>query len=275
MKRAIAPILLLMLMALGVACTSALLAASADDREEHAFTLEAGGRFSLENVNGDITIRASEGNRVQVVAVKKVKAMDQEKAREALSKLKVAIESSPREIVVKTIYPSAKEGLVNLGFFMSVEYTVTVPEGTNLDLSGVNGTITIAVPGAEASCETTNGSIRAEGAKLLSATTVNGRIRFDVENVREVSSTNGSVEGTLRALKPAGGKLETVNGTVTLSLPRGAAVRIEAENVNGSIRNELAGLTGEKHSLSGDLNGGGGTLSIETVNGGIEIKAAL
>jgi DUF4097 and DUF4098 domain-containing protein YvlB len=66
-----------------------------------------------------------------------------------------------------------------------------------------------------------------------------------------------------------------VNGSVTLSLPRDAAVRIEAENVNGSIRNELPGLHAEKHSLSGDLNGGGGTLSIETVNGGIEIKAAL
>jgi DUF4097 and DUF4098 domain-containing protein YvlB len=264
-----------MLMALGVACASALLAASADDREEHAFTLDPGGKFSLDNVNGDITIRASEGNRVQVVAVKRVKAMDQEKAKEALSKLKVAIESSPSEIVVKTIYPSAKEGLMSLGSFMSVEYTVTVPNGTKLQLSGVNGTITIAVPAAEVSCETTNGSIRAEGAKLLSATTVNGRIRFDAENIHEVSSTNGSVEGTLRALKPSGGKIETVNGAVTMSLPTAAAVRIEAENVNGSIHNEMAGLSVQKHSLSGDLNGGGSTLSIETVNGGVEIKAAL
>ena len=73
------------------------LAASADDREEHAFTLEAGGKFSLDNINGDITVRASEGNRVQVVAVKKAKAMDQERAKEALSKLKVAIESSPEK----------------------------------------------------------------------------------------------------------------------------------------------------------------------------------
>ena len=122
---------------------------------------------------------------------------------------------------MKTIYPSAKESLLNLGSSMSVEYTVTVPEGTNLQLSGVNGTITIAVPASEVSCETTNGSIRVEGARLLSATTVNGRIRFDVENVHEVSSTNGSVEGTLRSLKPSGGKVETVNGSVTLSLPEG------------------------------------------------------
>lgn len=275
MKRAITLVLLLLLMAMNVACGGALLAASADDREEHAFTLEAGGKFSLENVNGDMTVRASEGNRVQVVAVKKVKAMDQERAKEALSKLKVAIESSPGEIVVKTIYPNAKEGLLNMGSSMSVEYTVTVPEGTNLSLSGVNGTITIAVPAAKVSCETTNGSIRVDGAKLLSATTVNGRIRFDVENIHEVSSTNGSVEGTLRALKPSGGKVETVNGSVTLIIPKTAAVRIEAENVNGSVHNELDGLSSEKHSLSGDLNGGGSTLSIETVNGGIGVKAAL
>ena len=157
---------------------------------------------------------------------------------------------------------------------MSVEYTVTVPEGTNLNLSGVNGTITIAVPAAKVSCETTNGSIRVDGAKLLSATTVNGRIRFDVENIHEVSSTNGSVEGTLGLEAERGqGRDGERLGHPHHSQDR--RVRIEAENVNGSVHNELDGLSSEKHSLTGDLNGGGSTLSIETVNGGIGVKAAL
>ena len=65
-----------------------------------------------------------------------------------------------------------------------------------------------------------------------------------------------------------------MNGAVTVTIPAKAALRVEAENVNGSIRSEVAGLSSEKHSLSGDLNGGGATLSIETVNGSINVKSA-
>jgi len=272
MKRAITFVLLILLLALGVACANALLAASADDREERVLILDPGGSFSLDNVNGDVTVRASEGQQVKIVALKRARAMDQAKAQAALSKIKVAIESSPGEILVKTLYPNAKGGLLNLGAWVSVDYTITVPRGTILKLSGVNGTVDVAVPAAHVSCEVTNGSIRAEGAGLLSATTVNGSIHFAVQDIREVSSTNGAIEGTLHSLKPGSGKVETVNGSITLSFAKGAAFRIEAENVNGSIRNDLPGLTGEKHSVSGDLNGGGGTLSVETVNGAIQIR---
>ncbi|OYV99748.1 MAG: hypothetical protein B7X11_05075 [Acidobacteria bacterium 37-65-4] len=266
--------LLIMLLALNGACANALLAASANDREERVFTLEPGGVFSLDNVNGDITVQASEGKQVKVVALKRAKAMDQAKAQAALLKVKVLIESSPSEISVKTSYPNAREGLLNLGAWVSVDYTVMVPGGTALKLSGVNGTVNVTVPASVVLCEVTNGSIRVEGASLLTATTVNGSIRFAVENIREVTSTNGAIEGSVLSVKPSAGKVETVNGSITLSLAKAAAARIEAENVNGSIRNDLPGLNEEKHSLSGDLNGGGFALSVETVNGAIEITGS-
>ncbi len=272
MRRAMTGILLTMILGLGVACAGALLASSANEREEHDFTLEPGGSFSLDNMNGDVTVQVSEGQGVKVVALKRVKAMDQAKAQAALQKVKVAIESAPREIEVKTSYPNVQGGLLNLGAWVSVDYTITVPRGTSLKLSGVNGTMDVAVPASKVSCEVTNGSIRVEGADLLSAATVNGSIHFAVEELREVSSTNGAIEGSLHSLKPDSGKVETVNGSITLSLAKGVAVRIEAENVNGSIRNDLPGLAGEKHSISGDLNGGGATLSLETVNGTIQIR---
>jgi hypothetical protein len=47
---------------------------------------------------------------------------------------------------------------------------------------------------------------------------------------------------------------------------------VEAENVNGGLSSDLPGISRSKHSLQGDLNGGGKTLAIETVNGGIHIK---
>jgi hypothetical protein len=273
MKRlTIATLLALMLVSAG--CAHAILAAAASDREERTLPLDAGGSFSLENVNGDLTVRASTGGKVHLVAEKRARALDQSKAREALDKLKIEVESTPSAIDVKTVYPNATEGFLKTGSFLSVDYTLEVPEGTVLKYSGVNGTVDIQVPAAEVSCEVTNGSVTVDGAKRLSATTVNGGIGFTADSVDELSSTNGRIEGRLLSLKPAEGKIETVNGSVTMTIPAKASLRVEAENVNGSITSDVPGLSSEKHSLSGDLNGGGATLSIETVNGSISVKSA-
>lgn len=274
MKRA-ATIIVLLLLSLAMGCTQAMLAASATDREEHSIPLDPGGSVSLEGVNGNMTVRLADGKQVHIVAVKKVRALDQAKASEALAKLKVAVSSTSKEVVVETQYPaSTGANLFGVGTFVSVDYTVEIPGGTRLKLSGVNGALDVEAAGSDVDCEVTNGSVRVEGARLLNAATVNGAIRFSAENPEEVSSTNGSVEGRILGLKPGAGKVETVNGHVTLSLLPGATVRLEVENVNGSVRGDLPGLVVEKHSLSGDLNGGGATLSVETVNGGIEIKAS-
>lgn len=275
MKRRLAVAMMALFLWMTVGCAQALLSASATDRQEQTIPLEQGGTLSLENVNGDVTVRAVEGHSVHLVAVKRARALDESKAREGLSKLTVAVESSPTAISITTRYPSNPSGMLfGAGVYLAVDYTIEVPRGTKVKLSGVNGSMDVDAPGSEVACEATNGTIRVEGAAVLSATTVNGRIRFAADQVGDVSSTNGSVEGSLLGLAPGAGHVETVNGHVALAIPSKAALRIEAENVNGSIRSGLPGLAAEKHSLSGNLNGGGATLTVETVNGGIEIKSA-
>ena len=273
MKRQTIVALLAMLLLLSVGCTQAMLAASATDREEHSLPFGPGGTVSLENVNGDLTVRVVDGQQVHILAEKRAKALDAAKAKEALDKLKIVIGSSTNEIKIESVYPSTRGSLLNVGVYLSVNYVLEVPRGTKLKLGVVNGSMAIDAPGSEVSCELTNGSVRVEQARLLSATTVNGKIVFTAENVEDVSSTNGSVEGKILSPKPSAGRIETVNGHVAVALIPAAAVRIEAENVNGSIHSALTGMESEKHNLSGDLNGGGATLAIETVNGGIEIKS--
>ena len=273
MKRQTIIALLAMLLLLSVGCTQAMLAASATDREEHSLPLGPGGTVSLENVNGSLTVRAIDGQQVHILAEKQAKALDEAKAKEALGKLKIVIGSSTDEIKIESVYPSTRGGLLNIGVYLSVNYVLEVPKGTKLKLGAVNGSMTVDAPGSEVSCELTNGSVRVEQARLIAATTVNGKIVFTADNVGEVSSTNGSVEGKILSPKPSAGRIESVNGRVAVALIPEAAVRIEAENVNGSIHSAFSGLESERHNLSGDLNGGGATLAIETVNGGIEIKS--
>lgn len=274
MKRTLTLVALGLLLLAGTACSQQILGAAAQDRVEKTLPLAAGGSFSLQNVNGDLTVALGKEGEVHLVAEKKVKALDQERAQKALAQLEVAIDAKPSAVSVETRYPKFEGLFGGTGFSVSVAYTVEVPPGTQVRLETVNGTVRVDAPGSRVSCETTNGSVRVGGAALLKAVTVNGRIEFHAENVEEVSSTNGSVEGTVVTARPSSGKVETVNGSVTLKLPSGSAVRIEAENVNGSIQSGFPALKGSKHSMSGDLNGGGQTLSIETVNGSIHVEPA-
>ena len=186
----------------------------------------------------------------------------------------MAVDAGPSAVSVETRYPKFQGMFGGAGYSVSVAYTVEVPPGTQVSLNTVNGAVRVDAPGSPVSCETTNGSVRVSGAGILKAVTVNGKIEFTAENVDEVSSTNGSVEGTVQSVRPSSGKVETVNGTVTLRLPSATAVRIEAENVNGGVQSGFPALKGSKHSLSGDLNSGGQTLSIETVNGSIHVDPA-
>jgi len=255
-------------------CTQSILGSAATERVEKTFSLEAGGAFRLENVNGAVRVAEGAEGRVRVVAEKEARAVDGETARRLLDEVKVESEATPREVRVWTVLPRTRfSGLLPRGISLTVSYRVEVPRGTSVEVQTVNGAVEVRVPGATVRCETTNGGVEVQGAALLDAAAVNGSIAFDAEDVGEVTTTNGSVEGRIRATAPQGGRVETVNGGVTLYLDPRARLRVEAENVNGGIRCELPGLQPAKHALRGDLNGGGRTLVVETVNGAVALKA--
>ncbi|MEW6756912.1 MAG: hypothetical protein AB1347_01715 [Acidobacteriota bacterium] len=253
-------------------CTQGILGAAATDRVEKTLAFSDGGTLRLENVNGSVKVTEGKAGEVHLVAEKRVRAVEDARAREVLSQVRVEIEETAGEVRVRTVYPKMKSGgFLNPGASVTVTYALEVPRGTVLQLATVNGSVDVDVAGARVTSETTNGSIGVDRAALLHAATVNGKVRFDVEDVGEVSSTNGGLTGRIRSLKPKGGQLETVNGGIEVTLSAGAALRVEAENVNGSIRSELPGLSRAKHSVRGEMNGGGGTLTVETVNGSIEL----
>jgi DUF4097 and DUF4098 domain-containing protein YvlB len=253
-------------------CTQGILGAAATDRVEKTVALSEGGTLRLENVNGSVKVTEGKPGEVHLVAEKQVRAFEESRAREVLDQVQVEIEESAGLVRIRTVYPKMKSrGFLKPGASVTVTYALEVPRGATLELATVNGSVDVDVVDARVTCETTNGSIGVDRAALLRAATVNGKVRFDVEDVDAVGSTNGGITGRIRSLKPRGGQLETVNGGIEVTLPAGASLRVEAENVNGSIRSEVPGLSTAKHSARGDMNGGGGTLTVETVNGSIEL----
>ncbi len=275
MKRIATIILAVLFIGGTLGCADTLLAASASKRMEKTIPIAEGGSLTIENVNGFVKISEGKAGSVHIVAEKVVKALDEAKARDYLKKVAIRISAKGNAIEVKTHYPRRLKSFFNFGgVSVVVNYTVEVPAGTKLSATSVNGALSVDAPGSVVNGETTNGSITVGAAKLLSASTVNGRIRFRAENIGDVETTNGGIKGEILSLKPARASVATVNGGITLTIRPTAALRVSASNVNGSITCDLPGAAPSKHQLNADLNGGGETLSVETVNGSIKVLRA-
>ncbi|MCI4398177.1 MAG: hypothetical protein JHC34_04985 [Acidobacteria bacterium] len=252
-------------------------AAQATETIQKSFPLAQGGSFSIDNVNGAITVQVWDKNELQVTAVKTVKASSESQAKEELAKLKVIFDASEKSVKITTDYP--KESFWSFGWLgggtsRNVTFTVLAPKGAKMDLQSVNGSVDVGAPGSDVTAETVNGAVTIHGAAILSATSVNGKIVFEADNLRSIETTNGSIEGAVRSEKPSPGSAETVNGSATLRFSPKAAFHLEVENVNGSITSDFGGLEGTAHSKEGDVNGGGATIKIETVNGSVTVLAA-
>lgn len=243
------------LVSLWVLVLAATLPAGADQPYEEivdqTFAVSTTARVSLDNVNGDVSIEAWNRDEVQVQAVKRASSP------ELLAELQVEIDATGNQVDIDTHYPSEMRS----GQGASVEYTLTVPRTARLDsIDLVNGDL--RVTGVEGGVATScvNGTIRAEGvAGDVELATVNGAIELDA------SSLGGGNELAL----------ESVNGSIEVILPASADASLDAETVNGSIRNDL-GLEVRNgryvgSSMHGTLGSGAGRLSIETVNGPISV----
>lgn len=149
----------------------------------------------------------------------------------------------------------------------SVSYEILVPRNSNLNLTAKNGGIAVRSVEGNIEFTTQNGGVSVKDA----AGDVKGR------------TTNGGVSVELSGTNWRGNGLdvETTNGGVHLSIPENFAARIETGTVNGGFKSEIGALNVSedgngshgrtKKRISTDLNGGGATVRVVTVNGGIKI----
>jgi DUF4097 and DUF4098 domain-containing protein YvlB len=247
------------------------------------YPLAANGSLSLKNTNGNVTFEAWDRAEVQVNAEKKVKAGSAEDARKILSQIRIDVQAEPSAIHIETVMPKKGEsGLWNMMFGggdvnAGVTYSVKLPRGAIVEADNVNGGLRLTGTKGTGRLETTNGRIEVEGtsgALVLSST--NGGIAVRrAEGAVKASTTNGSIEAELARVSPDRDLgFSSTNGGVTVRLPRDARLSVDAATTNGGIHSdfELAGGESRKSHLTGDINGGGGTLRIRTTNGSVHIS---
>ena len=235
--------------------------AAMDETEkfEQTYPLDAGGRVSVSNINGSITIGTWERSEVKLEYVKTADT------KENLAEVAVKIDARQNSFSVETDYGDwnrRNSGGRRTYGKLQIEYRLTVPRSAILnEIETVNGTINIANAG-----------------NMTKASTVNGEINAtNLRGTANLSTVNGTVVADFDQLL-AGGKitLETVNGTVNLMIPSDADATIKADTVNGSISNDF-GLPVRKgqyvgRDLYGRVGSGAVQIRLTSVNGGLSVK---
>jgi hypothetical protein len=142
----------------------------------------------------------------------------------------------------------------------SVSFDIMVPAQGNLDLQTRNGGVAIDDVEGRVTFRTTNGGI--------SLKNVNGDVRG--------STTNGGVSVKLEGAgwRGEGLDVETTNGGVKLTVPDGYAAHLESTTRNGGIHSDIAAAVpaGDERTVNADLGGGGPTIRLRTVNGGLSVS---
>jgi len=222
---------------------------------DQTYSVDHGSRVGLENINGDVTIEVWDQAEVRVYAVKSASSP------ERLEALKIEVDASSRGVFVDTHYPNSRDlAEADRHGHSEVEYTLTVPRFASIDgVELVNGDLLIDGVEGSVDADTVNGTIVVRGAS--------GEI--------ELETVNGQIELELGSAARDEISLSSVNGTIEVFLDGSA--EIEAETVNGRIHNDF-GIEVKKgkyvgSSMSGSIGGGGPTIEIETVNGGIRVSS--
>jgi hypothetical protein len=233
-----------------------MLNAEARDQWKKTYTLAPGGSFEVHNTNGRIEIRVGDGDTVDVVADRVVRAGSDEDAKGALKRLEITETVSPDRVRLDVDTHSLG---MQMHVSQHVDFVVRVPKWAAVKLVSTNGDIDVADIGGAFSVETTNGRIKAEG----------------LNNSASVESTNGAITLDFAKVGEGGITCETTNGKIEVIIPRNSKALLSARVTNGAISTsdlDLSATEQSRRRIEASIGGGGPTIRLETTNGAIEVR---
>jgi hypothetical protein len=228
----------------------------------------AGQWIRVRNLNGDLRVRSSSSDKVEITATKNWRRGDPKEVRIETKK------SSDGSILVcafwtedatcsETDYNSHSH---NDGWRrgrdndVSVDFEIRVPKGVKVGVFGVNGGVSVDGASSEVRAATVNGSVDAVSmGGPVQASTVNG----------SVHATMGRFEGDQDLT------YSTVNGTVVAEFTGDVDADIDLSTVNGRFQTDwpvtISGRI-DPRRLKATLGKGGRRIRMSTVNGNVELR---
>lgn len=176
---------------------------------------------------------------------------------------------------------------------VSIDYVITAPRGTTVEANSGSGDLNISNLGGQLKAGTGSGSIEANDLSGdVSLSTGSGDIRALINGAHYVKAETGS--GTIRLQGVNGGlyaetgsgdieitgqpgsdwKLETGSGSITLNTGSGARFTLDASTGSGDVHSDPPITTHgtlDRHHVTGEINGGGPIVRVETGSGDVRI----
>jgi hypothetical protein len=245
--------------------------------------VESGRSFILTNVNGSVSIDPSSDNTVHVRA-EKIPHRDGD-IRDVRflvfqngGDVRICALFHPDDYCDEDGYHGSDHG--NRGDrdrTVEVKFTVQVPRNIRVRAGTVNGSMSVRGVGSEVRASTVNGGVEVRDASgQVRASTVNGNVTVTTSNGPVNASTvNGNISARMVALRDGDMKFNTVNGTITVETPSSIDANVSLHTMFGGIVSDfpvqLSGKFGPRHA-EGTIGRGGNRISMNTVNGSVELR---
>jgi hypothetical protein len=245
----------------------------AQDRQSQrdAFTMSErvpeGQWIRVRNVSGDVRVRSSSSDKVEISATKTWRRGDPKDVRIEMRKssdgsILVCAFWTENATCTENSYESRGDdgGGWRRGNDVAVDFEIRVPRGVKVGAFSVNGGVSVDGVTSEVLANTVNGSVDAVSAGgPVQARTVNGSVhatmgRFDGNEDLNYATVNGNVVAEFTGDVDADIDLSTVNGRFQTDWPVTISGRIDPRR------------------LKATLGKGGRRIRMSTVNGNVELR---
>jgi len=255
--------------ALVLALVPAMLGAQEDRKSERSFTLNervpSGQWMRVRNVIGEVRVRPSAGDRVEIVATKSWRRGDPTLVRIESKKspdgsILVCAFWTENATCDENGYRSHNEGRWNRNNDVAVDFEVRVPKGVNVGVWSVNGGVSVDGATGEVEAGSVNGGVDASSSGgPVQASSVNGTVHARMGRI-----------GTSEDLD-----FSSVNGNVIAEFGEDIDAQVELSTVNGRFQTDwpvtITGRVDPRH-LRATIGKGGRRIRLSTVNGNVELR---
>jgi len=238
---------------------------------------QAAPTLEINNIWGDVTVRAGNAGEISVTVSEHRSAPDQSRFERSLEYLKLNTEADENGV---SMYVGDRDRFWHdsrrcRGCRVEYSFDVLAPVGTKVDVSTVN-----------------DGRVEVTGITgVFTASNVNGPVSVSgLDNCTVLESVNGEVSASFAHAPDQDCDIETVNGDIVLKMPEKAGLNVAMDLFNGRMKTEfpvdpLAIPARVEESYSNghyryridqaagvSIAGGGPTFTISSINGDIRIQ---
>ena len=251
----------------------------------------------IANINGDITVKASDGDKIQIEVTKSIRAKTDGRLESGKSEIQMGVVDLADTIILYVNGPcnhfersSPRSRHSHMGtkwgyswedrgrschetYEYSMDFVVRVPSGVNLLVSTIN-----------------DGEVVVENVQgVVKANNINGGIRLlNLMRESEAHTINGDVDIEYSQNPQRDCRFYTLNGDINAIFQKGLAASMGFESFNGHLYTNIDRLEhlpahvekkekegGTKYKVNNNrfkIGAGGAFLDFETFNGNVYIK---